>query len=346
MPFSRTNSRPTPTTIVSLAVVSAVVVVIGVLRDYSFLPNRGLDGFLYQIEYARGLLAAGDWNAFWDDPLSLIHVLRYAVVWPFLTSEQILGPAGSLTLLLLLLWPLLISFRPQRGDWRDIAYFAARFVVLLLPLAVSGRTVLVAAGMGYLVSGIMMRPFSGWRMFLGCLAAVLSSASVLFSIAVLLAAGNWRDRSGSFYAAKGFFLILVIGLFMPSLFAKAEGFSTGAVGYAIEQQASPETTILQDEVGTGPIAAVQRVIMRSTVVESFREGNTARLVLYIVLFGAAWAYVFWSAAVRHWHPMLVVLVILSSGILLEGLALWPILLPLVWAYTGIVRTDRSSLHSD
>lgn len=341
MPFSTTNSIPTHRILVSLAVVSVPVIILGVLRDYSFLPNRGSDGFLQQIDYVRQLLSSENWSVFWSEPLSFIHALRYAVVWPFLAAEQTFGSAGSLTLLIVLLWPLLILFRPQRGGWRDLLYFAVRFAVLLLPLFVSGRTVLVTAGMGYMVAGIMLRPFSGWRMFLGCLVAVLSSASILFSIGVLILAGNWRDRSKAFYACKAFFLVLVIGLFMPSLFVKAEGFSAGAVGYALEDSAGEEGVLPPDTIGSGPVAAVQRILMRSTVVQSYREGNVARLALYCALFAAAWAYILWSMAVKHRHPMVIVLALISTGIFLEGLALWHIVFPLVWAYTGIVRTNRN-----
>ena len=345
MPFARTNSAPTRALILSLAIMSAFIVAIGILSGYSFLPDRGLDGFLYQIEYARDLIVTGGWGVLAEDPLAAVHILRYVIVWPFLQAESVFGSAGSLTLLLLLLWPLLISFRPQRGDWRDHAYVGVRFAILILPLLVSGRTVLVAAGMGYLISGIMMRPFSGWRMFIGCLAAILSSASVLFTISVLLMAGNWRDRSRAFYAAKGFFLVLVIGLFVPSLIAKVDGFATGAVGYAIQEEGEGHS-VLQDDIGVGPVAAIQRIVVRSTLVQSYREGNEARMLLYVAMFLAAWVYVLWSAAVKHWHPMLVVLVALSGGILLEGLALWPILFPLVWAYTGIVRTSRNRASTE
>lgn len=342
MPFPVHSNRFTPQLFGLFAMVLALVIIFGVARDYSFMPNRGVDGFLYQIEHARSIVASGDWQAVLSTPLSLIHILRFGLVWPFLQAEQVFGPAGSLALLELLLWPLLFIFQPQRGNWRDVAGTGVRLAVLFLPLFVSGRTVLVAAGMGYLVSGIMMRPFSAPRLWVGGALAVLSSASILFSIAVLVVAGNWKDRSRAFYAAKVFFLILVIGLFVPSLFAKADGFANGATGYAYEEvMPGSDTAALYDDLGSGPVAAVTRIVMRSTVVQSYREGNVARLVLYIALFAAAWGYILWSAAVRHWHPMLVVLVVLSGGILLEGLSVWPILFPLVWAYTGIVRTERN-----
>jgi hypothetical protein len=352
MPFYKADNSPSPRLLIAILAISVLVVAAGVLRGYSFIPAGGADGFLYQVDYVRASLAAGDWS-FLDDPLHLVHLLRYAVVWPFLEAERMAGPVGSLTMLLLFLIPLIVSFRPQYGDWRDGAFMAARFLVLLLPLLVSGRTMVVAAGMGYLVSGIMARPFSSWRMLLGCLAAVLSSASILFSIAVLLLAGNWSGRSRNYYAAKATFLVLLVGLFLPSLLAKAEGFSNGAAGYSVEVtnsedqvQSDPTTSIQADEYGTGPIVAVQRIVLRSTVVQSASEGNYARLVLYCGLFLAAWAFVLSSIASKRWHPMRVVLFVLSGGILLEGLALWSILLPLVWAYTGVVPTSDAQAASE
>jgi len=331
MSVAQTNV-PSPITLTVFSVTSAIVVLAATLRGYSFIPNRGADGFLNQIEYVQKLLEFNSIEPFLENPLNILHALRYLVIYPFLILENILGPPGSMALLQLLLWPLLIVFRPQRWDWRE----GARLIILTLPLAVSGRTVLVVAGMGYLVSGAMKRPFSGWHLFIGCLLAALSSASLMLSVAVLAVAGNWRDRSRAYYVAKAFYLLMLVSLFLPALVAKAEGFSSGAPGYAYEEDLQGD----EDSLGSGPLAAMQRIILRSTVVESYRHENYPRVVLYLALFAAAWINICWSAATRNPHPLLVVLAILSSGILLEGLALWPVLLPIIWAYTGVVETQR------
>ena len=365
MPFSQTQSRPTSTWLSVLAAASVIVVILGWAGNYSFLPDQGVDGFVSQIAFSRDLLASGDWASFTQTPLSLVHLIRFCVVWPFLAAESILGPPGSLSLILAALWPLILVFRPQRGDWRDVAFVAVRFLVLFLPLFVSGRTMLVIAAMGYLVSGTMMRPFSAPRMLAGAVLAVLSSASILFSIAILAFAGNWNDRSRAFYVAKLATIALVAAVFVPSLFAKVEGFAAGTVGYAYEHErngtdhvvvfaesdklVSAESDKLvsaeSDKLGSGPIAAFQRLIVRSTVVESYLSGNFARVALYLGIIAMSIGYIAWSLLTRHRHPMVLVLSILSFGIFLEGLALWPIVFPIMWAYTGIVKTNRVALVS-
>ncbi|MHA6732101.1 hypothetical protein [Devosia sp. A369] len=338
MPFSATTSHPTRKLVLLFAAVTAAILVIGILRDYRFLPSGGGDGFLSQVLAIQKLVVAGDWGLLISRPLGVIHLVRFICVAPFLAAERLVGPAGSLLLLCMFLWPLLMTFRMKAGGWKGAVVMAARLAVLFLPLFVSGRTVLVAASMGYLVSGIMMRPFSWPRMVVGVFFATLSSATVLFSAVILLLAGNWRNRSRSFYVAKIGVAILAIGLLIPSLFAKAEGFTTGANGYSIETFNSIAPVPSGSEIdgrGVGLMAAVERVLLRSTVVQSYQEGNTSRLALYIGLWAAALAFIAWSAIVRRWHPMLVVLAILSTGIFVEGLALWPILFPVIWSYTGI-----------
>jgi len=176
--------------------------------------------------------------------------------------------------------------------------------------------------------------------------AALSSAMILFTMAILLFVGNGLSRSRSFYAAKACLMVLVMAVFVPSLFAKAEGFAVGSAGYAYEDlasQADATSHAQPDELGVGPVAALRRLIMRSTVVQSYREGNLARLSLYAALFASAWAYLFWAVFNRQWHPLIVALIILSSGVFLEGLALWSIAMPLMWVYTqvGIKVSSRS-----
>lgn len=343
MLFSQTWRTPNTMGILALLAVSILVVFVGASRDYTFLPNRLTDGFAAQIEYIRDPIFAGRWSEILLSPLKIVHTLRFLAAWPFLAAEDHFGSIGSLSLLLLCTWPLVLSFRPSNGGWRDYAYMAARFLPLLLPLVVSGRTVLVIAGMGYLVSGLLARPFSLPRIMAGCFLAALSSASILFTIVFLLVGGGGRGRSRAFDIAKWVTVALAFAIFMPSLLAKIEGFSKGAGGYTYENRQEDQygsDRRYEDGFGTGVVPGLKRVLARSTVAESYREGNFLRLSVYLGLLSGALTYAAWAIFMRRWNFIATVLCVLSLGIFIEGLALWPMIFPLVWAYTGVTGKDR------
>lgn len=346
MPFWQIQTKYNAPILTGLFVMTLCVITLGAARDYSFIPSRATDGFAAQLQYIEGLIASGQWTDLLSSPLKIVHLLRLIAVWPFITAETYFGSVGSLSLLILCLIPLIMSFRTEKGDWRDLAYLGVRFLTLLLPLAVSGRTVLVIAGMGYLVSGVISRPFSTARIGGGVFLSVLSSASILFSLAILVVGGNGRDRSRRFYITKLVTILLVIAVFVPSLFAKVEGFSSGTPGYAYEEQ--DEVNIekfeandtSEDSLGTGMVPALKRILGRSTVAESYREGNFLRLGVYLSLIGAAIGYLARCLITRHRNPINIILCVLALGIFLEGLALWPIVFPILWAYTGMIGHRR------
>lgn len=345
MTFLRIQSDRNIEIIAALLVASISIGTLGAFREYNFVPDRHDDGFAVQIKYIGDMVIRGQWTDLLFSPLQLIHTIRFFIAWPFLTLEKHFGGFGSLSLLLLCLWPLVLAFPSKRGDPWDITFTALRFLILLLPLAVSGRTVLVIAGMGYLVSGALKRPFSFFHIMLGALFAVLSSASILYSIAILLIVGSSRGRSKAFQVAKWATVALVIAAFVPSLLAKAQGFAAGTPGYSYEGTDLDRRVSdrVEDGFGIGALPAIKRILARSTIAESYRNGNFARMFVYFGLFGAAIAYVTWALLRRQQHPINAVLVVLSTGILIEGLALWPILLPILWAYTGAFIHSRVGL---
>ena len=347
-----------------LVAATALVAILAVFRDFSFFPNRVSDGFFEQIEYVRGLIANDQWSVLLSDPLTVVHLVRFSLVSPFLAAETLFGPAASVTMLCLLLWPLLIAFTTNDNNgWKSVLFAALRLSILMLPLLVSGRTVLVAAGMGYLVVGVLVRPYSGWKMLIGVLLGTLSSGSLFLSLAVLFLVGNNKSRSAAFYKWKICMVLVIMLIIAPSIFAKFYGFTNGASGYEISDNdvllGAPEndaqripTNIFEGDgeqiIGAvgggsqGPVAAIQRLLVRSTVVQSYLTGNYARLALYALLWGAAAWYVIGALVDRHWHSMLVVLLILSTGVLVEGLSVWPLLFPVIWVFSGYVVEKRES----
>ena len=326
-----------------LAAVTALVAVLAVTRHYSFFPNTMSDGFFAQVQYVKGLISTGQWSSIILDPLTIVHLVRFVLVSPFLAAQNLLGPAASATMICVLMWPLLMEFpSSDRNGFRSTLNITARLSILFLPLLVSGRTVMVFAGMGYLVAGVLAKPNSGLKILVGALLGSLSSASLFLSLALLVFVRKNSERPPAFYRWKNFVALLILIMIVPSMWAKVSGFSEGAPGYelSMEEMGGEETIAIAEGDIHGPVAALQRVLVRSTVVQSYMSEDYARLTFYLIMWGAAVIYLIRSIVGRNWNSMAVILLVLSTGVLVEGLSVWPLLFPVIWVFTGDVVKKR------
>lgn len=326
-PLEKQNQEASPVVFrVALALSTVFLIVLGYYGDYHFLPEQNGDGFVYQIDFIQGVVETGQLHELLNDPLYFIHFLRWLVTYPFIALDSLIGSTSSLFLLAVLIAPLLLSFSKTENDWRGRTLLYMRLPIMLMPLAVSGRTSLVAIGMGYIVAGVMRRPFSLSALILGSVLSVLSSASVMLTIAVLVFIGN-RNRSRKFFVTKAVLVFCLMAIFIPSVVAKIYGFSTGAPGYlSVEEE---RLGLVIDKT-----TAIGRILSRSTLSQSYVDGNFARMGLYL-LFVAGVALHFLLVAVRRErHLFSSVFLCLCGGILFEGLGVWLLLFPLIWRYTS------------
>lgn len=302
--------------LVSLAVLAA-----GVLTGFQFLPAvEGGDGFAMQISYVGSLLQGGELLASLDEGLLLlVHAARVAAVAPFLAAETLVGPAISLLMLLALLWPL--TRVPGSR-----AHTALGLVPLLLPLAVSGRSVLVAVGVGYVVMHLLERRY-GWMLWLGALLVNLSSASVLMALVVLLVGEHSRVRLPRGLAWQRIVVVvLLVASLGISLADKLAGFTAGSVGY--EPHAFDSDN------------ALLAVFSRSTLFVSLVEGQYLRALAYGAIALLLGIKLISALANPRQRVARRIVLCCAPGILLEGLGVIAMVFPLVWLLRGFAADRR------
>ena len=300
----------------------AAILAAGIAMDVRFLPaSDAEDGFAVQIAYTASLVQdANVFDAAADSWLVFVHLGRLVATAPFLYLESIAGPGGPIALLLLLLIPL--THVPGRGRRGFLM-----LVPMALPLFVSGRSVLVAVGVGYVVMHLIERR-GAWMLALGVLLANLSSASVLMCLLVL-AFGSVRDRRAFpawNWQRVGAMALLVISLAI-SAHDKFTGFSSGDAGY--EAQVAGSDNVLLT------------ILSRSTLFVSFAEGQYLRAVFYS---GVA-AFILVKLVTLIADPRLRtarrIMLCCVPGIFLEGLGVLGMLFPLIWLFAGFTVETSS-----
>lgn len=307
-------------------VVAVVVIVIAVVTGYQFIPQAAEygDGFASQLATARVLLSDGVQSGLIDESwLPILHVVRLMIVEPFLIAEELLGPAGSAALLLFFLWPLTCLPGSTKRSLLTL-------VPLFLPVLVSGRGVLVAVAVGYVVTYLLDRRRS-WMLWAGIIFANLSSASVLICF-VLLIAGLAAPAGSSVslkWGGQRILATLLLGISISlSLIDKFEGFNAGAPGYNAYAFES-ENVLLS-------------VISRSTFIVSLVEGQTLRVVAYGVF--AVLLLIKLVATLADPNRRLERRIVLCCipSLLMEGLGVVSMIFPLVWLLQGFpgVRAQK------
>lgn len=288
-----------------------LVVVGGSWLDIRFLPltDSSADGFQTQLVNALFTLQNGTTlEQSSESWLILVHIGRLLGVAPFIALEGWLGPVAQLCLLLLALMPLVRLTYTSRP-------FLLSLLPLLLPLAVSGRSVLVATGVAYIVLFTLNERGRPWMLWLGLLWVNLSSASVLMTLLLLLFARPRSDCAQHHRLQRGLATILLLLSFLVSTGDKLHGFQSGASGY--------ESTVSSGN----PLLAV---LSRATLVVSFQEGQYLRALVYtvvaiILLLKVATLMAAPDATGRR-RMMLCCL----PGIFLEGLGVLAMSFPLYW----------------
>ena len=352
---------------------------IGVIIDYRFLPgpaessrfipHRGCDGFEDQLNYIANILQSSSPGDLFNHPLTLVHTVRYFVSVPFLIADDYLGPAGPLILMCVAIAPLVFAFsaEPSNGFYGLLWY--GRLLVLGALLVLSGRNILVAIGMGYLVVSILKfrNPFLG--MTIGSMMTVLSSGSALIAIVVhfrqFIVRRQWYFSSGMVFVS-----ILLGVLFLPPVSVKIYGFATNAKGYVNEQSTvnevvtgkkkvtshsecvtindpnqapdesiDVETKELNAAIKSEPQSAytkiVSRVLYRSTIATSYLFGQKLRLAVYLTMLALVLLTFLDDLRRKQIHPLTSIILICSLGFLFEGAGVWTILFPLMWRVTWL-----------
>lgn len=304
-------------------VVAMATLVTGVGSGYKFLPSTELgDGFVSQLLTVGTILSEGDSIGLLEESwLPLVHVVRFVCVTPFLAVESVLGPLGPLVMLMLLLWPL--TRMPISG---------VRNPLLLLPLAlpvlVSGRGVLVAVGLGYVVMHLLERR-NTWMLWLGGLLCNLSSASVLMAL-LLISIGISKslkaDLPRSMRGQRQMVFILLFASFIISAIDKLAGFGSGDAGYEAHAFDSENLMMV--------------IISRSTLVVSVVDGQYIRALVYgaiAALLSAKLISVFLDPRQGIERR---ILICCAPGMLMEGLGVLAMLFPLFWLFSGINTSSR------
>jgi len=343
--------------------VGACVLVAGQLLNYRFIGgididlvgSRGvLDGFNSQIVFVQNLFLSGDYSPLFTSSVYFIHVLRFLVSLPFMSAESLIGSTGSLSLLILLAFPLSRAFRAKNsGALQGLVFSLIRSAPLVIMLLVSGRTMVVALGAGYLVYGLYhVGRTEVFAIILGALLLGMSSGALICGalcvvvILLRMLASKVKFSPKDLLSVSSVFVVLGL-LVLPSIQAKFDGFSTGNKGYTTftEGPANPQYSkpvveqsvaeVIGIEAQTGPLVFLNRVLTRSTLFVSFAYGQHLRLALYLGMLMSALLYVVWTLSTKRSLKFALPVAALSLGLLLEGAAAWAVLFGLVWAYGTI-----------
>lgn len=294
----------------------------GLFLFRGFLPDLDAadDGFRTQLFYMGSLLSDGGFAAaLADNALIGVHAARFMAAAPFLAAEAAAGPIGSLSLLLLLLLPLVYRSLVLRNRWWAM-------LPLALPFAVSGRSVLVAAGIGYVILFLLRPKARCWALWLGALLANLSSASVLTSMLLLLFVERADRRSNWARLHGAGVLALLLLSFLASLSEKLGGFSAGESGYEAHAFDSDNVALA--------------VLGRATLLVSLAEGQYLRAIVYLAI--AVFLVFKLASLMRDPHARLSrrVLLCCFSGLLMEGLGIFALFFPLFWLVISTRRARR------
>lgn len=294
-----------------------VVLVGGLVLQLRFLPlaDFGQDGF--QAQLVRVLLSLQNGSVVEDSSegaLIYVHVVRLVAVAPFLGAELVAGPTGQVALLAAVLLPLALHCYRQTGSLLCLA-------ALLLPLGLSGRGVLVAAGVGYLVLYMQSPLRRWWHLWLGALLVTLSSASVLMAVLLLLFARVPAPQGGRGPGgARWLVLALLAAALLVSAIDKVAGFQSGEAGYEAHGFAADNVVLV--------------AISRSTLVTSFVEGQYLRATVYTV----AAFYLLVKTVALMFSPgrsdMRKVVLCCLPGIPLEGMGMLGLSFPVLWLFLG------------
>ncbi len=306
-PRDRLHSLP-----VAFLLAMAVVLIGGLIMQIRFLPlsDLGIDGF--QSQLVRVIVSLSEGSVIDDSAdgwLIFVHVARLLSVLPFLAGEVAFGPPAQLALLMAALWPLVLLCYRKRGG-------VLCLVPLLLPLAVSGRAVLVAAGVAYIVLYMQSSHRRAWHLWLGLLWVPLSSASVLMAVLLLMFARPHAGAGPGMQRWLGLvYLTVLLGI---SMVDKLSGFESGGLGYEAHAFASDNVVLV--------------AISRSTIATSFFEGQYARATIYSL----AAVYIISKLFVLLMSPgqrnVRIVVLCCLPGIALEGLGMLGLLFPLLWLF--------------
>jgi len=312
----RTPQQGMPWRVV-LALTVVLMVGVSVYRRFLPLADSGEDGFQAQIVNVLLLLSDGSFlDASAKEPLVWVHLIRLISVSPFLLAEAAVGTIGSLVLLLLLLVPL-VRYPDEKGISPLVLF------PLVLPLMLSGRSVLVAAGIGYLLIFLLRPSASAWTLWLGALFANLSSASVIASILLLIFLRNEKKIPHGHKKQQMFVLAIMLLSFAASVFDKMDGFARADVGYAAHAFSTNNIVMM--------------VLSRSTLMVSFFEGNYPRAFAYLAIallfLGKLIAQLSKSKSRTGLRLMLCCL----PGIFMEGSGVWALFFPLLWMIAGWKR---------
>jgi len=291
----------------------AVVAMGSFVLNVHFLPiaEFGEDGF--QSQLFRVLVSFQQDSLLVDgaeNPLVFVHILRTLAVAPFLIAEAFAGAPAQLTMLCMVLIPLVRRMHRQSGSLFSL-------LPLVLPLAISGRAVLVAAGIAYIVTYLLSPRASRLYLILGGLWVMLSSASILMAL-LLLAFATSRDRTRH-YGMTRWFMMLALALALGASAAdKIVGFQSGQAGYAANGIDSNNVVLV--------------ALSRSTVITSFIDGNYLRGLVY----GLLSLYVLAKAVVLMISPgrgeMRRIVLCCLPGVPMEGLGMLALIFPLLWLF--------------
>jgi len=303
---------------------SLLVIAVGVFGlDSRFLPAASEeDGFQSQLfAVALGFEEGDLFERIAANWLLLVHLLRGLAVLPFLLVESALGSVGLLAFVMLVLIRLI-----------TIPYASSKsllvFLPLAMPLVLSGRSVLVSAGVAYIALYLLSDRGRPWMLWLGALWVNLSSASVLMALLLLLFAKPRVPAAERQRVQRAVVLLVLAVSLVISAVDKLGGFQAGDVGY--ESLAGDSESLLVT------------VLSRATLIVSFAEGQVLRALVYSILalfLAIRLATLPLGPGTRGTRRLLLCCV---PGVLLEGLGVVGLVFPLVWMVAGFSPTARSA----
>lgn len=313
-----------------LYLVAFVVFAIGTFYlDFSFFPDSesASDGFQSQIIHASEILA-GETSLDNEDGsgLEYVHIVRLIAVSPFLLLDDWLGAYAALFLLLCFI---LLVVRPIYKEKPSII----RLLPFTLPFFLSGRSVLIALGVAFIILSIYNYKHRYWMLLAGLLCVNLSSASVLSAIFLLIFLKPKHQQNNKFYnlQTKLALFLLILSL-LASVINKYYGFQSGSAGFEA-YEVSTDNLFLS-------------VISRSTLLVSFADNQYLRGFTYLIILVYLLYRILLSSFYRHDKNIRTMLLCCVSGVFLEGLGVIALFFPLYWVFLGVnLSTLTHSSHT-
>lgn len=295
--------RSAPINWVMVGALVAFVALNTVLKKSIFAGGEQ-DGFYAQIAsvyaYTQGL-------AVWETPVQAIHVVRMAVVYPYLFVYLAKLPAWIETVLLI---PYILPILRARFGGKS---HPVQYLCLLLPYALSMRAALLAYGFCLLYLYLFSDRRSPWQLVFSLLLAFLSSGVVL-SWAIIAVLCSRQVLSGNKVGVP----LMGVGLvgLGVSLADKLTFFDSQAAGTS----------------GKGLASALER----STVVDALNRGDIAKFGVYLALISVG-AWYLWQLFTAPRIPRTLLYFFAASipGFAMEGLAAMAYILPFAFAICGL-----------